>query len=967
MGARRYDPKEAEAKWQRAWARARLFEASAKPGRPKWFSTVPYPYMDGYQHLGFGIAFLRAEFQSRYRRMAGYEVLHPQSFHCTGLPIVGAAKRVAEGDAKQIELLRKMGVAERDIPKFADPMHWIDVFPQAAMEDLQGLGAAIDWRRSFITTELNPPYDAFVKWQFRRLKEDGHVRLGKHPVIWCPRDQAPIGDHDRLEGEGETPTEFTLLKFPLGDKVLVAATIRPETVFGQTNVWVDSNVEYVEARVGAETWILNAAALEKLREQGHGVEAIGRLRGVNLVGREVVAPAINKALSVLPSTFIDQTRGTGIVTSVPSDAPDDYIALRDLQADEATLARFHLDPERIRAIQPVPIIRSEGFGPLPGVEIVERLGIRSQRDRAALERAKKEVYRAGYYTGVMNENCGPFAGMRVEVAKEEIRAQLLRNGQAAVLWEPSGEVICRCAARAIVKIVENQWFLAYGDPAWKVRAHAALNRMALHPEAVRKQFEYTIDWLHDWPCAHHQGLGTKLPWDDHWVIESLSDSTVYMAYYTIAHALQGGRLRSEVPWAKRLNDAFFEYVFRGKGDPAAVAKSIGAPVSVVRGLRREFTYWYPLDLRHTGKGLVQNHMTFCVFSHVALFPEAQWPRGFGIIGHLALGGTKMSKSKGNVWFLRDAIKAYSADLVRLGLANAGDGLDDPSFDTDFVESMAGRLQDWYHFATSHHRTRTKKLPIDVWFPSVMNRAIAETRTAMEMMTYKAALRHGYFDLQSAWSWYIRRSNGVPHATILRRFIEVQTKILAPFAPHFAEEVWSRIRGRGFISAAPFPQAKKAEINDRAEAAERNLQAVMTDVREILKVTELRPRRILLYTAPAWKRRAYATLASMASTGSLDVGAAMKALLADAKLRERGRDVQDFVKKAVPELTRLSPEDTKIRSAPFDEGPYLASAAGFLGEEFKATVTVLDAEAKGVHDPKGRARSAMPWRPAIYVE
>ena len=221
--------------------------------------------------------------------------------------------------------------------------------------------------------------------------------------------------------------------------------------------------------------------------------------------------------------------------------------------------------------------------------------------------------------------------------------------------------------------------------------------------------------------------------------------------------------------------------------------------------------------------------------------------------------------RGNVWLVRDAIKTYSADLVRLGLANAGYGLEDPSFDTYFVESMAGRIQDWYRFATSRHRTRTKKLPIDVWFPSVMNRAIAETRTAMEMMTYKAALRLGYFDLQSAWSRYIRRSNGVPHATILRRFIEVQTKILAPFAPHFAEEVWSRIRRRGFISAAPFPQAKKAEINDRAEAAERNLQAVMTDVREILKVTELRPRRSISSTIRAGRPRSLHSTPVIGST------------------------------------------------------------------------------------------------------
>jgi len=964
---RSYDPKKIEAKWQRAWARAKLFEARATRGRPKWFATVPYPYVDGYQHLGFGIAFLRAEFQSRYRRMTGHNVLHPQGFHCTGLPVVGAARRVAEGDPAQIEILRKMGIPAREIPKFADPLHWIEVFPQATTLDLQHLGAAVDWRRSFITTELNPPYDAFVRWQFRRLRDAGYVRLGKHPVIWCPRDLAPIGDHDRLEGEGETPTEFTLLKFPLGERFVVAATIRPETVFGQTNVWADAHVDYVEAHVGSETWVLNEPAVKKLREQGYDITVIGGVQGVDLIGKEVIAPAINKAIPILPSTFIDQTRGTGIVTSVPSDAPDDYVALRDLQADTQTLARFGLDPERVRAIKPVPIIRSEGFGPLPGVEVVERLRIRNQEDRDALERAKEEVYRAGYYTGVMNENCGPFSGMRVEVAKEEIKKQLRAQGQAATLWEPSGEVVCRCMAHAIVKIVEDQWFLAYGDPAWKARAHEALDRMTLYPGAVRRQFDHTIDWLKDWPCTHHQGLGTKLPWDEHWVIESLSDSTVYMAYYTIAHALQGGRLRSEVPWAQRLNDDFFEYVFRGVGNPARVAKAIGVRASVLRQLREEFSYWYPVDLRHTGKGLVQNHMTFCLFNHLALFPDGQRPRGFGIIGHLAMDGTKMSKSLGNVWYLRDAVKVFGADLVRIGLANAGDGLDDPSFDTDFVESMAGRLQEWYQFATRRHRTRSRRLPIDGWFLSVMNRAIAATRAAMESMTYRAALRHGYFDLQSAWSWYVRRSGGVPNATIRKRFIEVSTKLLAPFVPHLAEEVWSRIGGRGFISASPYPDARKSEISDRAEAAERYLQSVIDDVRAILKVTTLKPARIILYAASQWKRRAYAKLVLLALTGPVDVGLAIKALIAEPAARARGREIQELVKKVAAEVSRLQPEDSRIRSRVFDERVYLASAAPFLEGEFKSRVEVFDAEARDVDDPKGRARAALPWRPAIFVE
>src|SRR5438874_3625610 len=785
-------------KWQVAWEKAHAYVARADPARPKWYSTVPYPYMNGFQHLGFGTSFLRAEFQSRYRRMLCYNVLHPQAFHCTGLPILGAAKRVAEKEPKQWDILRKMGIPDREIPKFADPMHWIEVFPAATMEDLKGLGAAVDWTRSFITTPLNPPYDAFVRWQFHHLKDGDFVKIDKHPVIWCPKDQAPIGDHDRIEGEGEVPMEYTLLKFPLADgRFLVAATIRPETVYGQTNLWIDPDAAYVVAKVGEERWILNEPATKKLSEQGRTVVVESTLRGADLVGMDAVAPAINRAIPVLPGSFIDQGLGTGIVTSVPSDAPDDFVALRDLQRNDALLAKYHLDAERIRAIKPVPIIRTPGWGPLPGVEIVERLGIRDQADREKLEAAKAEVYKTGFYRGVLNENCGPYAGMRVEVAKEEIRKELASKGQADGMYEPSGEVVCRCTTRAIVKVVDNQWFLAYGDPKWKAKAHEAIAAMEHHPEALRKWLDYVVDWLRDWPCTHHRGLGTILPWDSNWVIESLSDSTIYPAYYTIAHALQGGDLRSKVPLASRLDDAFFDYVFFGKGGAKTVASRLGVDAKLVESLRQEFTYWYPIDLRNTGKDLVQNHMAFCLFNHTAIFPREHWPRGYGVNGWVRMAGKKMSKSRGNVWYIREALRDWPADVIRLTIANAGDGLDDPNVDLDFAEIAQVRLADWMRFATAKHSTRRETHGIDAWFLSVLNRTVQATRNAMEDMNYKIALRHGYFDLQSAWSWYVRRSENRPQVECLRRFIEVQTKVLAPFTPHMAEEIWHRNGGAGF--------------------------------------------------------------------------------------------------------------------------------------------------------------------------
>ena len=119
-------------------------------------------------------------------------------------------------------------------------------------------------------------------------------------------------------------------------------------MYGQTNLWIDPDAAYVVAKLGEERWILNEPATKKLSEQGRTVVVESTLRGTDLVGMDAVAPAINRAIPVLPGSFIDQGLGTGIVTSVPSDAPDDFVALRDLQRDDALLAKYHLDAERIR-------------------------------------------------------------------------------------------------------------------------------------------------------------------------------------------------------------------------------------------------------------------------------------------------------------------------------------------------------------------------------------------------------------------------------------------------------------------------------------------------------------------------------------------------------------------------------------------------------------------------------------------
>lgn len=104
-----------------------------------------------------------------------------------------------------------------------------------------------------------------------------------------------------------------------------------------------------------------------------------------------------------------------------------------------------------------------------------------------------------------------------------------------------------------------------------------------------------------------------------------------------------------------------------------------------------------MDIRSSGKDLIPNHLTFCIYVHAALFPESMWPRSMRANGHLLLNSKKMSKSTGNFLTLKESVQKFGADATRLALATAGDGIEDANFDEEVANASILRLYklaDW---------------------------------------------------------------------------------------------------------------------------------------------------------------------------------------------------------------------------------------------------------------------------------
>ena len=946
-----------EEKWQTRWREAGVFEADPDPSRPKFFVTFPYPYVNALPHMGSAFTVLRVDVTARYKRMRGYNVLFAQGWHATGGPIVASALRLREGDERIRRLLIEMGVPEEEIPKFHDPAHWVRHFTREWRRDFERYGLSIDWRREFHTTSLNPPYSRFVEWQYLKLREKGLIGKGEHPVVWCPKERKVVGDHDRPdEYAGISPERAVIIKFR-GDDGLVypALTYRPETVYGVTNLWVHPEAEYLIARVDGERWVLNSYMAEELADQKHEVEVEGRIHARSLIGRTAENPVTGERVPVLPASFVDPELGTGVVMSVPAHAPFDYVALEELRANPEALREYGVEPGVVESLKPRPLIRVEGYSELPARDAVERRGIKSQAEREKLEEATREVYSREYHTGVLTEATGPWAGRRVSEAKEEIIKWLVEKGYAVEVYTLPQRVYCRCGARTHVKIVSNQWFLLYSKPEWKRLAHEAVDRMSFYPEQLRGEFHRLIDWYKDWACTHQRELGTPLPWDPEWVVESLSDSTIYMAYYTIAKYTQHPEVYGIKP--EQLEPEVFDYVFLGRGDPGEVEARTGIPRRLLEEMRREFLYWYPVDLRISGKDLIQNHLVFYIFHHTAIFEPRHWPRGIGVNGWILVGGEKMSKSKGNFILLRQALEWWGADATRWAeiLAGADPGLDDANFEPSVADKAVEELLGWLDFVRrSYGSGREERLAVDDWFESVLEKTIAEVTEHMERLEYRTALVKAYYGLQAAYRWYIKRA-GEPRRDLLARYIEAVTLMIAPVAPHIAEEAWEAMGKEGFASLAPWPEARLDRVREEALRAEEIVKATLEDAREVLKFAPSAG-RLHVIVAAEWK---YGFLQAVA--GALGESRALRDAIRramatlDPKARSRAGRLVPLVTRNPEVLSRLVPREVELEA--------LRDAASFLSRELGVEVVV---EAEEDSSAPKRAQ-ALPGKPALYAE
>lgn len=952
--------------WQAEWKKAKLFEANIDPSKPKFMVTFPYPYLNGAMHVGHSYSFFRTDVYARYKRMRGFNVLFPQGFHATGEPIMGTVERLRNGDNAQAESFRKAGATDSDIENFKKGPEYVAKFwMQRWISDLESAGASIDWRRKFITTDLTPTYSRFIEWQYNTLRKKGYVVQGTHPVIWCPHDKSPTGDHDRYIGEGESPVEYTILLFAMdfgGEKLfLPCATLRPETLLGVTNIWLNPEGKYVKARVDGQLWLLSEYAAKKLSDQQHEIGAIGEIDAAELIGKTCSNPLISAPVPILPASFVMPDHSTGVVMSVPGHAPYDYIALQELKKNKDGAGQYGLDMRTLEKIQPISLISVPGYGDFPAIEECGRQKISSQSQTSALEDATSIVYKHEFHKGRLKSQFGEFAGLAVSDCKEKIIAKFKSLGISSSMWEPTGEVVCRCMTKCHVKILENQWFLKFSDPAWKNAVKDHLKKMSIYPSEARLQMENTIDWLQNKACARKGGLGTKLPWDGEWKVETLSDSTIYMAYYTLARTIN-----EKVISAEKLPDEVFDFVFLGIGDLDSVSGRFGLPPSVISEMKSEFEYFYPVDLRNSGKDLLQNHLLFYLFHHCAIFREGHLPRGISVNGYVNVEGEKMSKSKGNFLPIFQLISELGADLIRLNIVSAGENLDDADWrsesvktfrrNLEYVHEIAGKLKMGELRGTDEGRPERL-------LSSRIELAIKNTSENMENLRFRSAANSAIFEGIEALRRYCAERGENAQPGLVKSALDKLALMICPFAPHYAEALWALLGNPKFCSTSQYPAFDLLKIDLPLEEEEKYAENVASDIRRIIEITGSKPALIRLFACENWKTELFKlSLDASEKAGKFDVPSLIKLAMADGRFSQYGKFIPGFL----AQISKSVNYYKSVQMPKFDESALLLQYVPAFEKEFKCKVEVLLAENAQGKDPENKALKALPLKPAIFL-
>jgi leucyl-tRNA synthetase len=801
-----YNPQAIEAKWQRRWEEARVFETEADPSKPKYYTLEMLPYPSGTLHMGHMRNYTIGDVVARVKRMRGFNVIHPMGWDAFGLPAENAA-----------------------IKNNTHPKIWTNNNIREFLRVLRRFGFSYDWRREISTCE--PEYYRWNQWFFLRMLERGLAYRKKSRVNWCPKCATVLANEQVVNGycwrhedtlvESKEIEQWFLKTTAYAEQLLDDLKLLeggwPERVITMQRNWIGKSVG-ARVKFGVLDW--------------SGED-----------GKEDGGDGFGKTPRAEPAHGAPETNDT----THPNDAThgDDTTHGKDAGNSDDT-------PEGVRAIEvfTTRIDTIYGVSALiiaPTHPLVRKL-IEGTREEATAREKLKEMTQAsvkaeeldaaekvGFFTGHYVAN--PFNGAKIPVWVGNF--VLLEYGTGAVMCVPAHDerdfefatkyklpipvVVEPNDCDALKDGVLKEAFTEYGKSVNSgtysgLQTVDAMVKMADFAEARGFGKRETVFRLKDWGISRQRYWGTPIP-----VIYCEKDGMVAVPdaelpvilpanpkltgmgesplaatpeFVNVKCPKCGGAARRETDTMDTFVDSSW-YFYRycdPHNDQAAFDSG-------------KVAYWFPIDqyiggITHAILHLLYSRFWCKVMRDLGLITHSEPISRLFTQGMVQKGGVAMSKSKGNVVGAEEMAEKYGADTGRLYTLFAAPPEKDLEWSEESIEGSWRFLNRVYRLIERHAET----------LQNVKSRGDAETKELSGKETVllrkiHQTLRRVTQDFETRWHFnsaialimeltneiYAQEplDDGV-RPEVQKEILELVTLMLAPMTPHIAAEMWEML-------------------------------------------------------------------------------------------------------------------------------------------------------------------------------
>jgi leucyl-tRNA synthetase len=769
----KYDPWAIEAKWQKRWEEAKVFETEADPSKPKYYVLEMLPYPSGTLHMGHMRNYTIGDVVARVKRMRGFNVLHPMGWDAFGLPAENAA-----------------------IKNNTHPRTWTNNNIAEFQRVLRRFGFSYDWRREISTCE--PEYYRWNQWFFLRMLERGLAYRKKSRVNWCPKCCTVLANEQVVNG----------YCWRHEDTLVEVREI--EQWFLKTTAYAEQLIDDLKTLEGG--WPERVITMQR-NWIGKSVGARVKFAVADVTGAEPIEIFTTRIDTIYGASAIILAAGHPLVAKL-------LVGLKDpkLRSDiDKTLAKMRASS-----------VKAEDL------ETAEKIGFFTGAHATNPFNGEKIPIWVGNFV-LMEYGTG--AIMAVPAHDERDFEFCRKYGlPVRPVVQPDGDPPLDGATMKAPYTENIGGKLVNSGPYNGLKPDDAIVAMAAHATEKGFGQRETTYRLKDWGVSRQRYWGTPIPvvyCEKDGIVAVPDDQLPVVLPKDVALTGEGGSPLAATPSfvnttcpkcggaARRETDTMDTFVdsswyFYRYCDP----HNDKAPFD-----SKKVAYWFQIDqyiggITHAILHLLYSRFWCKVMRDLGLITHSEPAARLFTQGMVLKGGTAMSKSKGNIVGAIDMAEKYGADTGRLYMLFANQPERDLEWSEDSIEGSWRFLNKVYRLV-ERHAAELASVKAGV---SVEAAAGLSAKERMILRVTHDTLRRVTQDFDARWHFnsaialIMTLYNEIDRAEPLgdgvrpevrKEVLELLTLMLAPMTPHLAEELWEMLGHSGGLWSVTWPEFNAA--------------------------------------------------------------------------------------------------------------------------------------------------------------